>query len=441
MRFDRSAVTRVLAAAILLGCVFAGTVHADSARARLTAGRFSHFATANPAHWTTEAGVGFSFSIRPPLGLLQVAFPPRNPMHALDEPERFNSLALLDALLHPTIFSQSIPEQLDGIDIAIRDDSLGISGFVVRSDGSERSVPLSLDAYSGARSARLADRGALPKRWLFGAVRAGSIPIEYSIYSGGLGIELEPGARLERDLADEQLESDTRYELELAASGQLGATLAPVLSAPIELGSGRVHLAARPLLFFDVAWFAVDGSYSFRLSEETGEQEFSAHASYGYPGEGYGVGARLDLGTVYEASDWWAGVGLVNAGSVTRRVGTQLSIDGESREYDTTRTAFAPELTATAAWYPSISTGNLSLHADVALAEYVFPEVGLVYSLDPVVVRVSGHWEDGPALETALGLRFGRFLAEFETSNHPYPFTGERATGFRLALSVLRGGE
>ncbi len=202
MRFERNAVTRILAAAILMGCAIAGTTHADSARVRLTAGRFSRFATANPAHWTTEAGVRFSFSIRPPLGLLQAAFRPRNPMHALDEPDRFNSLALLDSLLHPTILSQSIPEQLDGIDIAIRDDSLGISGFVVQSDGSERSVPLSLDAYSGARSARLADRGALPERWLFGAVRAGSIPIEYSVYSGGLGIELEPGARLESDLAD-----------------------------------------------------------------------------------------------------------------------------------------------------------------------------------------------------------------------------------------------
>ncbi len=441
MRLDCNPVLRTLVVAIVSAIAIVGSVHADSSRAPLIAGRFARFATANPAQWATAGGERFSFSIRPPLGLFQAAFPPRNPMYALDEPDRFNSLALFDSFLHPTVFSQTLPEQLDGIDIAIRDDSLGISGFVVEPDGSERGVPLSLEAYSGARSARLADRGALPKRWLFGAFRAGPVPIEYSVYSGGLGIELEPGERLERDLAEEQLESDTRYQVDLAAAGQLGATVAPVLSAPVALGGGRLHLAARPLFFFDLAWFKLDGSYSFELSDEAGEHELSAHASYGYPGEGFGIGGRLDFGTVYEAGDWWAGVGLLNAGSVTRRVGTQLSVDGESSEYDRTRTAFAPEFTAAAAWYPAILTGDIALYTDVAFAEYVFPEIGLVYSLDPVVVRAAAQWEDGPALETALGLRFGRFLVEFETSNHPYPFTGERASGVRLGLSVLRGGE
>lgn len=441
MRFDRKAALRIVAGAILLAGARTGPADAASDRARLTAGRFPELAIANPAQWATASGARFSFSFRPPLGLIQAAFPPRNPVYAPDEPGRFNSLALLDSLLHPTVYSQTIPELLDGVDIAIREDSIGISGFVVEPDGSERSLPLSLNAYGGARSARLADRGALPERWVFGAVRAGSVPLEYSVYSGGLGVAVEPGSRLESDLADERLEPETRYRLDLAAAGQLGASVAPVISVPLVPAEGRFHVAARPLFFFDVAWFAATGSYAFRLSNDGGEHEFSAQASYGYPGEGYGIGARLDFGTLYETSDWWAGVGLLNAGSITRRVGTQLSIDEDTRGYDETRAAFAPELTATAGWYPPMSPGNLAVHADIAIAEYVLPEIGLMYSLDPVIVRARAHWEDGPAFETSLGLRFGRFLAEFETSNHPYPFTGERSAGFRAGLTVLREGK
>lgn len=394
----------------------------------------------NPAWWASAPGDRLLLSVTPPLGLAQAAFPPRTPATALDDPDSFNVLALLDSLLYPSIFSRDLPELLDGIDLSVSEDALSIVGFR-EENGEEVAVPLSISTYGGARSPRIADRGGLPDPFVIGRFNTPVVPVEYTVYSGGLGAEVRPGTRLAEDLADGELESGRTYTVDLFAAGQVGASLAPIVTLEYPLSCARLLFGVRPLFYVDAAWFSAEARWDFSLSDSGTGQGGDARIAYGYPGEGLGIGARLDSGVLYEAADWSAGLGVRNSGSITRRWGVEveLSDPDTAREFDETKIAFAPEARLDAAWFPEVRTGSLGLFAQVGLAEYVHPSADVIYRFGRAFIRGSFEWDDGVALDAAVGFRANRLLFEIESTSHPYPFTGGRSVGLGLSATLLRG--
>ncbi len=434
-----SATTCKMLLFVALAALGLGTADALWAESSVLMPRARSLVRGNPAYWESDVAGQLQVSATPPLGLVQAALPPRNPAGALEDLD-YNVLALLDSILHPDVLSTTSPELLDGIDVVLRRDSLSVVGFV-EEDGVEREVPLSLAAYGGARSPELAEEGALPEPIVLGRLPYLPFTVEYSVYSGGLGIELAPGRRLERDLAEGELRGDTEYSLSLAAAGQAGVSVAPIVPFEAELLDGTVRAAARPLASYDPVWAYGEAAYALEFREGRAVQEGSAEAQYAYPGEGYGVGVRLDLGALYERRRWSVGLGLLNVGSFTRRVGRRVTLDAvdDSDRYESDRWALAPEARLSAGWYPPLPVGRLGVYSELGAAEYVTPELGAIYERMPVFVRTTLGWDDGIAFDAAFGARLGRAMLELESTTHAYPFTGGRAAGFRVTFSWLRG--
>ncbi len=390
----------------------------------------------NPA-WHAASGTRrWAHEIALPLGLAQVATSPRNPEPALGEPESFNILALLDSALYPTRYNPGEPDLFDRIDISLSEAGLSITGFL---EGEDEPQPISLRAYGGARSPRLASQAVIPDSFIRGRFGRSPFALEYGVYSGGVGVESTPSEALEEDLAAGALAADRDYGLEMNAAAQAGVTLAPVLSNSYLFRRGTLTTAVRVLSFYDIVWAEANASYDLRVGDEATVQALSGEAAYGYPGEGFGLGARLDIGMLYERSRWAVGVGATNAGSVTRRVGTAVDYDAdfEETEVDVFQPAFAPRGEVATMWRPRVGTGELTLITQLSAAEYVFPRVRSIYELGPVFLAGAFSWDDGPALRVSYGITLGRNQVELSATNHPYPFSEQRATGFEVTVRRL----
>ena len=391
----------------------------------------------NPAWHAASVAARSGHEATLPLGLGQAAFPPRNPADALNDPESFNMLALGDSVLYPTRYNPGEPDLFDRIDISLTEDGLSIEGFI---EGQDQPQPVSLRAYGGARSPRLASEGVIPDSFIRGRFGRSPFSLEYGVYSGGVGIESVPNDALEEDLAAGALSADRDYGLELNLAGQAGVTLAPVISNSRSFRRGTLTTAVRLLSFYDIAWAQASAAYDLRVGDDAAVQDISGAASYGYPGNGFGLGARVDLGIVYERSRWAVGLGATNAGSVTRRAGTALKYGNslEEMEVDVFTTAFAPRAEAAAIWRPAVGTGDLTIISQVAAAEYLYPRVRTIYELGPVFLAGEFSWDDAPAVRASYGITLGRSQVELAATNHPYPFSEQRASGFEVTVRRLR---
>jgi hypothetical protein len=176
----------------------------------------------------------------------------------------------------------------------------------------------------------------IPPPLLSYSLRRGRWYSRTGLFLSSSGYRIAPDEKLQAVLKGESLEPDSRYEAEaqVALDSGLSSSISYAFRLPTAVPRYSFYLVPRLTGYYHLAYAELD----YRLSTLTGASalpgSFSSEASafYLYPGEGWGGGGRLDLGTAVTAPPWRFGVSLLNIYGLDLLEGRRLDVQNLAPE-------------------------------------------------------------------------------------------------------------
>lgn len=259
-------------------------------------------------------------TLRLPLGLLGLFHPERNPFLYLKNEARFrrsfDAVSALSQLARPYEYVVNAPQSPDRVVLSIDAEGATLvdgEGQPLLTDlATQRSNPI----YSLYRTPPLLRLN----------LRQSFLQFSSSFHIGGESVRARTNGELEDLLAGRSVASDS--ELALMIDAAAGAGLEQSVTAyTIFPGRRRltgVVLAGRLALHYTAALADVGGSVTVGAANGTSETAFQGRLLY--PGNGYSLGGRVDIGALLRAGGWYWGIGGASLASVDLlHGGTRLS--------------------------------------------------------------------------------------------------------------------
>lgn len=383
----------------------------------------------NPAY---AAYPGAKEELRLPFGLVSLVVNPQTNVfnYFLNKPlfdSEFDYLALYDQLLYLDSYLINPPEAPDDVKF-----SIGPGGIVI-TDGQGNSLPLNFDrpASSSPSSIVAAPLFALP------------IPLPLPGFSASVGlftsadrIGLTPSNSLRLALAGAPIEADTLYSL--TAAGNVKAGLSGQFSYALafpDFGLGRLYAGARGEAFYGLAYLEAKAIASSQsdANKNLGPTRTRTEVFYVYPGNGSGLGARIDVGGAYDLGGLVLGVGMNNLLGFVTWQGTEEIRDENGgfvqRAASRSQAGLEPNLFVNAA----VPVGPLLLGADWSVNTGAV-HLGGEFSLGPIKLRAGVGYSSGLSTGIGAGFSIGGVNLDAALTTHTAPLVGGTVYGIALAF-------
>lgn len=401
------------------------------------------YADLNPAY----AGLPDRFRDREalPIGFLRFLplFPETSPLtYWTDFPtfqSRFDFLSAYDQLAHPEAFLLNPSRSPDEVVFRVRADGVSVT------DGAGQPLRLNLGL------------GADPRRG--GALVPGFTPLlnldlgpgtylSLGSFAGAQGARVRPSPELQRALDQGNFSgcntnpdpSPCRLEAQAAAAAGLGVGLGAVL--PLEVpGVGQVRLGLRGEVLYGLAYgeAQVQARPLFDNNGQVSGVAYQERYFTAYPGQGYGLGLRGDLGLALDGEGWAVGLGVRNLLGYLRWQGTETLVDENGNRSQTPAQrgggAFNPAFFLNGAYRLPLETGSLLLAGD-ALFGGVAPafHLGAEYSLAPLALRAGVGYEGGVRFGLGMGMEWSGISLDLALTAHPALLENRQVYGLALAV-------
>ncbi len=257
-----------------------------------------------------------------------------------------------------------------------------------------------------------------------------------------------PNEPLQEVLDGGPVEDDTEYTVSAAASVQSGLSQSVILLFPLLPGflSWRIQGAVRAVLFYAAAAARVE----LRTGTITGavgspETVFAeSDIFYFYPGNGYGIGGRIDTGIVATRGRFLIGLGFLNLLGISSYNGLHQTVEsvfgGEPVNEAVYFAGSLPEAVLHAAWI--IETGPRStviLMGDVGYPRTLAGHCAVAFRWGKLLLESGFGWEGAVRYDVGVGLSTGRFFVEVGMSAHQAPFSDEIVHGLGLIFGRYPG--
>ena len=417
----------------------------------------------NPAYAAYPAGqYGLDRGFRLPVGLLGLFLRPEsNPLPALtslsnltNENSPFDLLTFYDQITHlnellinPASSSAFINPNTGYPEIQIKVGATGIQ--ITDYQGN----PIPLDLGLGSPAGLSGSKALTPAPLLRIPVSLeNNLYLDFGLYAGGFSLGLSPNDNLRQALQSGQLQANTEYALVLDASAQAGislgfgyATRLPDLPIP-DLGSAKLYVGARGEAFY--GWNYLEANLSVGLkTDDQGKigpnqpPVYKGTAFYTSPGNGYGLGARADLGVAMEVQGTTVGLGIRNALGYARWSGTELqwdgsSIDPTSAPSERSSFGFVPAFFLNAATWVPLEAGALLVGGDLGYEGSLFGHLGGEYSLGAIRLRAGLGFDNGFRFGLGAGFVGPGFSLDTALTTHRAPIVGHTVYGIALSLGL-----
>jgi hypothetical protein len=322
--------------------------------------------------------------------------PSRNPFLYLSHPDRFrehfDALQAYEQLARPHTLLLHPPESPDEVRLRVNAQGatltdgdgrrLNVSGSTARTTLSPATV------YLRAPIARIEASGAF---WHTAT----------ALHAGGTGASLRSNRGLEQLLAGESVAPGTALALSVGAAAGTGIEQSTTFFTTVPgSGSDRATImAARVAVHYTAAYGETSSRVALRLPEDAGPSPTDATTAgfLIYPGEGYGLGGRLDLGIGSRVGPWTFGLGMRSVLSIEHLSGPELS---------RTTNGLGPQPTLHATYTPR---PGLALHGELGCCRGGFTAsaaLALRFSPFPIVISLIGS--DQPRLGVSVRIPLGK---------------------------------
>lgn len=389
----------------------------------------------NPAFAYVPDEREIDFGAPVPLGLGALFFfPERNPLLYFTDrdlfDERFDFLSFYDQLRHPG--SVLINPGESPREIIVR---IGRNTIRVTTDDGK---PLLFNDVSGASGLSRPFTPLIPAPVLSHHYRRGPFYAVTGVFLASTGHSLAPNGNLRSVLEGEPVEPETRYEVTASASvaggvsqslsygvtaycGNAAVTVAPRLVGYYRAFTAEARIDAGAETDQDLLPAGTDSRYSLFLS---------------YPGNGWGRGGRLDLGTAFSYGRVRGGISILNIVGVDTVTGLVTDEDQSNEPETITTTGSAPAVTVSAAYTVPLYRGVLEFAADGMASEAFSAHAGVSLFRGPLMVGVTGGYRGGFQGTARVGLRRGRRRIAIALNAHQSPFVQDVVWGLGLHLRV-----
>lgn len=432
-------------------CVFCGLVLSPGVRAE-TSGRgrivFSPYSDTtvrpqpvyeffNPAFSYLQDQDQLDFGARVPLGIAALLiYPERNPVLYLTDrdlfDEQFDLLSFYDQLRYPASILINPGESPDEVIVGIEQDSIRVT--------TGRGRRLLFEDVSGASGISRPFTALVPAPFLSYHHRWEQIYSVTGIFLASTGHSLRPNENLRDVLEGDPVESDTRYEVTASASAAGGVSQS--LSHGITAYGANAAVTVSPRVVGYYRFFTAEARV--HVAAETDQDslptgtESRQRLFLSYPGNGWGSGIRLDLGTVLARERFRMGLSVLNIVGVDTVTGTITS--GDVTDEPTTITTFgpAPAMTVSASYRVPLETGALEFASDLLLSESFSGHTGVSYFRGVLMLGLTGGYKGGVEGAATLGVRDGRRRVALSLTVHQSPFIQDVVWGVGLHVRVRR---
>lgn len=378
-----------------------------------------------------------------PLGLLGLLFPDRSPLYYFVSPDtfyaNFDLLSFYDQISHLDAFLLNPAQSPDEVKIKIRQDQDGNLQIRVE-DGSGN--PIQLDTEKNVVPPR--PDGSVPKPLLTLPFQVGTgLSGQVGIFASVDRLSIRPDAKLAALLAGASLQANETYTLSTEGAASAGISIGFSLTRALPSFPkipGTIYVGVRGEGFLGLGRFEGESKLSF-TTDANGLPAGSTRTQrifYSYLGQGYGYGARLDLGIAYANQTGVFGLGIRDLLSFSQWQGVEFVEDeGGSSERTMTKTytGSGPAFYLSGAGYlPLGEAGKLLIAADIAYEGAPSGHLGTEYSFRNVAFRAGIGYENGPKFGLGLGIDLVDMQLDFALTSHTAPLTGGQVYGITAAV-------
>jgi hypothetical protein len=300
--------------------------------------------------------------------------------------------------------------------------------------------PIQLDDVSGASGISRPFSPLVPAPFVSYHHRRKDIYSVTGIFLASTGHSLRPSDNLQGVLEGEPVKPDTRYEVTAAASAAGGVSQS--LSYGITAYGENATVTVAPRVVGYYRFFTAEAR--IQAGAETDQENLPAGADsrqslfLSHPGNGWGSGARLDLGTALARDRFRAGVSILNILGVDTVTGTITDEKVEAESTRITTVGPAPAATVSASYQVPLKTGALEFAVDTLLSESISAHGGVSLVRGMFMFGLSGGYKGGYEGTVTAGVRRGGHRAALSISTHQSPFVQDVVWGIGLHGRVRR---
>ena len=375
-----------------------------------------------------------------PLGLTAIPFDPaRNPFLYATAPDRFRSsfdlLTFYHQLLYPSFWLLNPAESPKRVELYLTNE-----GFEVRDETGES---LQITENRGPWNVSRPLTPLLPPPLFSAGLQAGAWSLESAIFAGGNGITYSPNSPLASYHDTDSLKPNTSYLLEGELSYSIGLQLSVIRSFSFTLSSlpGRWTAAPRLLGYYRTAF--LNALYTVGTETDGSGNPTSGITSLelfsGYPGTGWGLGIRTDLGVLWQlerVSVGLSGLNLAGVELIRGSYGQDASLAAGNTEERLA--AVPPAFMLTGGWSFSPGLHELHLSGSYGYSAGHLLQSGVYWSRSPYSGSLRLRWNGGTELLANAGYVIGSWRVGAELLFHPAPFTGEFSAEVGLRIGRKR---
>lgn len=383
-------------------------------------------------------------TIRVPAGLFGFLRPTSNPFLYITDRSRFitsfDVLAVLDQMSLPWLFLLDPSQSPGDVVISVSSEEITVSG------GSGE--PIRFGARPGTRGISIFGTPLIPPPFIGIIWTPGPFAFETGLFWGGGHHMCSPNEPLQEVLDGGPVEDDTEYTVSAAASVQSGLSQSVILLFPLLPGflSWRIQGAVRAVLFYAAAAARVELRTGIITGAVGSPETVFAESDifYFYPGNGYGIGGRIDTGIVATRGRFLIGLGFLNLLGISSYNGLHQTVEsvfgGEPVNEAVDFAGSLPEAVLHAAWI--IETGPRStviLMGDVGYPRTLAGHCAVAFRWGKLLLESGFGWEGAVRYDVGVGLSTGRFFVEVGMSAHQAPFSDEIVHGLGLIFGRYPG--
>jgi len=372
-----------------------------------------------------------------PLGALGLFLPDRSPLYYFTDPDVFFSsfdlLSFYDQAIHPNTLLLNPARSPDEVVITI--DAEGVR--ITDGNGNPISIPSVATASSTSPAPSLTPRPFLQIPFRLGDAFTSSL----GLFVGAEDLSLRPNPALAGLIAGAPVQANETYELTATGGAQAGLTLdfsfaTPVPSPP----DAQIFVGARGAAFLGLA--KVDGETTYRvITDDEAKPSTYENASrifYSYLGDGYGYGARIDLGLAVVNEVGTFGIGVQNLVGFAQWSGTEVVTEsGSSTSTPKTETfaGFQPAFYVSGAGYVDAEDlGRVLVAADLGYDGTFYGHAGAELPLGPTRLRAGLGYQNGLQIGAGFGLELANFKLDLALTGQRSSWDGHMVFGLTAGV-------
>ena len=383
-----------------------------------------------------------SYSIALPLGLAGMFRTGADPTVYIRDRSRFleefDLLSSLIQLKHPLWYLLALPQSPSLIRVIFEKSAVTVD------DGS--GTPLTFKAVSGSGGISRENSLLLPPPIIGLAARKDNLVFRPGVFAGLEGYSLGPDETLETAISDREILPEVQYGLHasLSASAGLCGGITWVLHRNLPEHGITLVFAPRLYLYSILGYFS-GAADAYFVSNDTGLPEswsYSLGSRQSFPGEGMGIGSRVDIGVLLASRNFVVAGTLLDIIGLKYVSGSTTAIDRKGRRssrFSGYTVDYVPAPLIMFRWRLPVADLDTVLSCEARLIESFGGAVGISLRAEPVSFAAMARYNDSVQMEVRTGLRMGRIRVEGAAVFFEEPLSGENLIGYSLGVEVFRG--